>query len=1242
LQTFRNKLQHAATKQQQQQQLPCKENRGHAIWGLYQLLLEWSLSHQTPLPFQRAVQSLLKSITQLVLGDCQDKERYDEEISRVVLQTIIDVIPRSDKLNPTTDILPPQWKNPMHSLEVALNYAPLLKVVQGTSLLEACLERLTESESFMTVLTSEQEYTDQNLPKNPMPLSQSQLDSVLQVVGIFKNLFASLDGKNGNGNDPAKLVSLLVQVESFVSLVMTCPSMPNEGFNTLGILYGKLVCLNPVMMNSLISSMMQQDQSIRNATQLSSSCLETISSLKNDRKAAFCPLARHGMVQGIAAAIPADALVLQLPMEDNTRLTSPLESCWRYSLDAGKESTEPMVRWAALKGLSTLASRWNQQQQEQGNHQGKQQYQAAIRVLIDETLGLVFDSWENPPMRRMGTAIPGLFRILVELLPQSEIQRLFRKVLEQPVNRKGRYLAMEILLPHMRRVGIWDHKDTNTSKSLPIDSLLDGVGDQGPSAGAIADLWIKVLKFAWDEIDENGQCDAKATAFKKWSSYWIPQLSMAMLDESLVRRKQVIAFCIPRIVDCMRSVKSLREHVPMVFAGLLEEITRHAELSHAIESTETSLEDKCLWVKLEIVRYTSSLKLDDSELKPVIANTIPSQTFRNALIHSSPSIRLASFTAMEPIVSSREGYSGIGDEILLWKFALPYSIKANESKEYRTHLLQSLCLFLDRLSVLDAERSKPGTESDLPSLKDFVVDFLLNELVLQKGGYPGTVADKETFCIAILDCVLTFSTQDHEYGEDNIFPQNGIIFNRKRSTEERASMDEILTALLNENIFSFLLALVHSVWDPTRTAAFNCLIKLAVFSKSKRLQLPPTLIAKEQRDFMYARGLHLTSSPRQREADTGSRILAFLYAVARNQDEKKHFLASLSDLINFRISKMADLLKDILSGSSTLEHGAVFPLAHGLIHAARLCIEQNTFESRLPERNETENSDSTVAFYEEMVDLFCNSLVLSLSVVADIREGETIDGMDEGTFDLKPGTGDSTPLNVNTAAIGANGTFSSVSNTDENEVRERLATQRIVVRNANDRCPRYNRLDLFAQIFLLTGRDMASHKRGLCCNRHCGCITVEYAATRTSVESRTITVKHSHRLETCRCSICRTRCSSADIILLFERRESIRITKPSRRMVEPFNGRDCLDRKSTKLNIAKKYGLRTWLYGNNEGRSVIDGEASRELQDNSRQSPQAIASARASPGRNICRAWFERCPSFVHLGCQVRGACSIS
>jgi hypothetical protein len=452
-----------------------------------------------------------------------------------------------------------------------------------------------------------------------------------------------------------------------------------------------------------------------------------------------------------------------------------------------------------------------------------------------------------------------------------------------------------------------------------------------------------------------------------------------------------------------------------------------------------------------------------------IAMCIPVETLKLALTHSLAFTRLVAFQSLEAVVAS---YSqSVEQEAELWQFAFPYAVKTTESEEYTQSLLQCLSVFMDRFSTYEvALWDKATTEQSnqrkrdssgeliasdaagiLLRLHSFFVRFLINDVVLKKGAYPGTVADKEGFSLTLLECLLTFVTQDQSYSSDNCVARNGKWDQRRRAPVEVRTMRQILSALLDREIFAALFALLHSVWDNTRAVAFRFLTKLVIAGQSQNVELPIEYSSDENRKFMQARAIYLASSPRQREADTGARMLAFLYISLPSGEERSSYLAHLLGRLEYRLSAMADALGSVLSGApctNSTKDGRDLPLAHGIIHATRLAIEHN----RTMRKHRCKSSgDVNDGLYKRMIGEFCKAIQLSLAVVADVREGEVVDGVDAdvlvGTSEAlnKTGTSATTPLNVNTGAIGANGTVSSFKSTDGQESDRRLAVQRVVV-----------------------------------------------------------------------------------------------------------------------------------------------------------------------------------------------------
>ena len=866
------------------------------------------------------------------------------------------------------------WENVLESLQLAMYYGLSATMLQEHFIADVC--------SFL-YYQKVSSYLHQTPESSPTFISDG-----LRISEILKVLLGST----------IEEIPHLAEFRQFLIQLLGCSTMPTDGFNILGISYAQLL---------LLATMDPATKAIQTIQELDSTSL------------GLSGLARLAIVQGIAATLD------QTDLAKNVDSVTPLASCWRYSLTASRVATDPMVRLGALKGLSTLLSRYKSSQM------------PLDQTLVNETLEVVLQAWENPPMRKLGTAIPGLFQSLVELLDKDQLEFLRNQILKQPVHRKGRYLGLEILLP---KVG---------AQSLHAESLLPGIGDSGHNAGVISDLWTKILGHLWKELETT------EIAFTTWITHWVPSLARALVAPELVRRKQVAAFCLPRIVALMKGLGSLRPLASLAIGALL------LEINQMLVDSYKDIEEHALWAKLEVARHVTISKIMTPELRQTIASCVPEETLRLALTHSLAPLRLVAFQSLESVVTSYG--QTVEKEAEFWQFAFPYAVKTTESKEYTSTILQCLSAFLDRFSAAEADESKEHEEADIsvmPKLYSFVVRFLMNEVILKKGAYPGTVADKEGFSVALLECILAFTTQDQSYSSDNCVAKHGIIFNRRRRPVEISTMTEILKAALDVEVLAVLFALLHSIWDNTRAIAFRALSKLVVAGEAHDLQLPTEYNSVESRYCMERRAVYLASSPRQREADTGARMLAFLYISLPSPKERAAYLTSLVNLLEERLSCMKAKLSIILSGPSAdypsgdkLEDGSNLPLAHGIINSIRLAIEHNRV---LRKHQMCLDVDTDDALYRRMTTIFCQALQVSLAVVADVRKGEVIEGMDEddilGQDDRPPKKmkSGSAHLNVNTgaintSAIGANGIFSSVNAAEQNEAERRFAVQRVVV-----------------------------------------------------------------------------------------------------------------------------------------------------------------------------------------------------
>jgi hypothetical protein len=132
-----------------------------------------------------------------------------------------------------------------------------------------------------------------------------------------------------------------------------------------------------------------------------------------------------------------------------------------------------------------------------------------IRDLADNTLEVVLQAWESPPARQVASAVPGLFGSLVALLrslalrnddptSSSYLKGLVKRILELPPNRKGKYLALDSLLPEVGARFLIE-----VAGDKLIASLITGISARGHNAVAIADLLGKLLSLLREEINKD-------------------------------------------------------------------------------------------------------------------------------------------------------------------------------------------------------------------------------------------------------------------------------------------------------------------------------------------------------------------------------------------------------------------------------------------------------------------------------------------------------------------------------------------------------------------------------------------------------------------------------------------------------------------------------------------------------------------------------------------------------------------
>jgi len=909
--------------------------------------------------------------------------------------------------------------------------------------------------------------------------------------------------------------SLLGLAECFLAM-FSCRSVPNDDWLTVSMAYCRILFLPPDIGGD-------GDVGVAVTARIATECYTQADALVSK-----VPLAAAALLQALAATVPSSALFSAIRgsssethpsqrQEDSLILLYVLFKSFQRTAVA---AVDPEVRLAALKGIRSLISRSRSSildgTIERLNSSGS--LKSSINYVADECLPVVMQAWEHPPTKKLGNAISELFKemvALMELLLCSKgegqnanrhgddrapgFKNLVELVLQQPPNRKGRYLALETLLPI---TGAQSLLGSARDGQVILD-LLAGIGNRsGLNTAAIADLWARLLGQLWVELrtesglhasvpvncvagistdrkqrrtmkkkgqstdrdlNESNPLESNAVesaVLRKWLDTWVPGMVSTLLHgrtSELYHRKRAVAFCFPRITTTISIHRaSATPYVTEALCLLLHETHRNTTLGLLgaeevlIDSpflTDEPLRDRRLWLDLEIAAFAQreGLMLSSCKrLRDCIAKHLPLERLKEALIHSASSIRSVAFQSIESIAdaSSSSVSHAIQLELELWKYGFPSAIKTDD-KDYRSTLLQCLLSFLDRLLFHEASSVKLKDEirdqQPLPLSSSFIVDFILNDVFVSKAAYPGTVAGKESFALSLLGAILVFATRDISLVANGklLFPKIGAVIQRRRQVIEELTMGEVRRALLGTDVVSSVFALLHSVWEDTRASAFSMLRSLIHVGYLYCVDLPDLYLDPRWRRETEAKSIYFASSPRQREADTGARILAVLYFSIFSEVGKSGFLSRIVTIIESRINNLRQVFRAMLNGENVPVFGNEVQLAHGIVHGMMLIVEHGT----LPP--EALRADDGILL--KVIELLNRAIQISLSVVADVLDGCTLEGMDLD-LDFPVGSNSSGKAKtVNPGWIGANGVFSSVERTDAAENARRIASQRIIV-----------------------------------------------------------------------------------------------------------------------------------------------------------------------------------------------------
>jgi hypothetical protein len=1021
----------------------------------HRVLLEWSLAVATPVPLRRAVHAHLRERTGL-----SDDATLD--IAGAVLDSIL-----SSSSQSTSGPSLWWWKDPIATLQEWIAFMssdPSLAVDWNETRPRILAFLLTYADTCSMPTLGRFAYTS---PSTEMVDQQSQV-AIAQAVRVADLFKALLQPGDRNCYWVTQDEPFLERMRDFLWALLSCRAVSEPSLQIIGIAYGR-VCVWPYHTNTHTNTSESVDPDA------------LVAKLQKDwsRLPELSDLARAVVVQGLAATLPDQTLFAHRHEDMETPID--MSTLMDTFCDLATGAIDPDVRLAALKGFRTLTSRSLTALVVDNSDSDRLATRNLSFALAQQSLKVVMQAWESPPTRRLANAIPPLFDSVVNLLRRLDqdwsVDALVGRVLSQPAHCKGRYIALEALLPISGAQALVFTASRPANKHSMLDDLLSGIGDHGHNTNAIADLWARILQqYLQELLLQNGiptlssssqsqrtkGAPAVATVMENmetlpsvltaWCDAWVPSLTEALLVPEVSRRKQIASFCLPRV---LKMAGNARPRASLAIVQILQHLNATGQ-NHSTRLNKPSKEretkkDRVSWAMLEVVRLAAVDQLlrekpvgSTLALDTCVASLISKKCLQSALVHFSPFVRLVAFQAMPHVVKATSSFkddaSRLGHEVFLWKATLPFVVKTSD-KEYALTLVQCLLSFMDRLSsweakcVLSDDPNAPqSTENSQLQVSSFAIDFLINDVLLQKLTYPGSVVDKECLALSLFEALIVFSCRDLKFAQEcRLLPKAGAAFHRKRNFAEEAVCGRIRRALFGFEGLAALFSMLSSNWDGIRDDAYTILNSALALTTRFKLFVPMEFTSNKARSKFEARALFLASSPRQREADAGARILAFLFVSSLTNDQRYDYLERLGSILQERLTLMKVKLQDILSNDTDFVDGAELPLAHGIIRSIRLIYEHHQTLTDTPQNEH----DRLGTLFQNMIPMFCKALQLSLGVVADLRDGEAVDGMDREL--------EFASSKVNPGAIGANGIFSSVQRLSKTEHSRRLASQRIVI-----------------------------------------------------------------------------------------------------------------------------------------------------------------------------------------------------
>ena len=686
------------------------------IIGVYRFLIEFGFSNGTPHALKRASESCLSALAALA-QECDESESQSDEINininisckdvqeavvQSILKSNIHVIVnvnvnvneayRGQELEHEHEHEHEQegmWKNPVQTLFDVLSFAPTLElvldckshIIHGLELLilEGSNVQGVVSDYYhnMDDSTNAKDNATDNTPTVVGVVGLHVMKAVEKGVEICNTLKLLLKDEEGRLISSSLAYTefrdelhraLMTLLEYVVLPLIRCKATSADALSVLTVTLGQVLLLIWILNDADDVEIARQAKNLVCGVTGQGTDCDTDAVLGGPTIVDIVSIALKGLpqlnqialVKGMAATLPDGVLATSVTDGDFTSASSNIlliDPITLFILRIADVSTENGARLLALKGLETALGRWKTilVLDETPASANNVELCEQARILSDKVLRVALATWESPPSRQIGSAVPGLFQSLVKLMgvldqgvvgKTKSIDVLVRRVLAQPSTRKGKYVALEALLPkvgaskliELAEAPLSGSLSSSSSSSSLISSFLSEIGRRGNSSGVVAELLGKLISMLRVEMHKGAGIDLcehqegnkkerrKLQKIKRqakedtvstekvveeeqimllegWNKLWAPPLAAALLGSDASSRINVASFCLPLLIAFVGG-KSSRVDASHAFAILLDEVSSQGD-----DDANNCDVEAILWAKFEVSLWRMYIRL---------------------------------------------------------------------------------------------------------------------------------------------------------------------------------------------------------------------------------------------------------------------------------------------------------------------------------------------------------------------------------------------------------------------------------------------------------------------------------------------------------------------------------------------------------------------------------------------------------------------------------------------------------